>query len=53
MSSSEESLEPNIVRSVRLEERTRIENRKKLWDLVDRRNDADLYNKMGKPGFAR
>ena len=53
MTSSEEYLEPNIVRSVRMEERTRIENRNKLWELVDRRNDALLYNKMGKPGFAR
>ena len=53
MSSSEEFLEPNIVRSVRMEEKTRIENRKKLWELVDRKNDALLYNKMGKSGFAR
>ena len=53
MTSSEEYLEPNIVRSVRMEERARIENRNKLWELVDRRNDALLYNKMGKPGFAR
>ena len=52
MISSEEYLEP-IVRSVRMEERTRIENRKKLWELVDRKNDALLYNKMGKSGFAR
>ena len=36
-----------------MEEIARIENRKKLWELVDRRNDALLYNKMGKPGFAR
>ena len=53
MSGSEELLEPNIVRSVRMEEKNRIENRKKLWELVDRRNDALLYNKMGKAGFAR
>ena len=53
MSSSEEILEPTIVRSLRMEERVRIENRKKLWELVDRRNDTLLYNKMGKPGFAR
>ena len=53
MNSSEEFLEPNIVRSVRMEEKTRIENRQKLWELVDRRNDALLYNKMGKSGFAR
>ena len=53
MSGSEELLEPSIVRSVRMEEKNRIENRKKLWELVDRRNDALLYNKMGKSGFAR
>ena len=53
MSCSEEILEPNIVRSLRMEERVRIENRKKLWELVDRRNDTLLYNKMGKPGFSR
>lgn len=53
MSSEEEFPEPNFDRRVRMEDKTRIENRRQLWELVDRRNDTLLYNKMGKPGFAR
>ena len=49
--SSESESELSFCRRVRMEDRSKLENRRKLWDLVDRRNDCQLYQKMGQPGF--